>query len=140
MRDIDFLNVHGFNFYGVVRHFADALLAGGNDSLADWVKADIDDFVKAALFLAHHVANEIINIGYGHGYSLRAFAKKICIITGYDHDLIRYDPDRYVGARSKVLDIEKLGTLLPAWNPTPLDQGLQQTVAWFDKEILGSAS
>ncbi len=100
----------------------------------------IDDFVKAALFLAQHVANEIINIGNGQGYSIRAFAKKICKITGYDHDLIRYDPDRYVGARSKVLDIEKLGTLLPAWNPTPLDQGLQQTVAWFDTEILGSAS
>ncbi|MDD5482805.1 MAG: NAD-dependent epimerase/dehydratase family protein [Kiritimatiellae bacterium] len=91
----------------------------------------MDDFLDAMFYLSGHVQNELVNIGGGKEYTIREFASFICEIVGYDQELIRYDPSRYVGARSKVLIIEKLFSLMPSFQHTPLQKGLRQTIEWY---------
>ena len=100
----------------------------------------IDDFVSLALTLAERVDDDLVNIGAGDDYSIREFAGLICELVDYDFDAIQFDTSRYVGARSKCLDVAKLRRLLPAFRMTPLRDGLAATIAWFqsDPARLGS--
>src|SRR3989344_2821890 len=92
------------------------------------------DFVNATLYLSDHVDNDIVNIGAGEEYSIREFAEKICSLVGFEPSSIQYDTSRYVGARSKVLDVDKLKRLMPDLPFTPLEQGLKDTVSWFSAQ------
>jgi GDP-L-fucose synthase len=91
----------------------------------------IDDFVDAMVRLTSTVDNDCVNVGSGEEHSIRDFASVICELIGYDPARIRYDPSKYVGARSKVLDVSKLTQLLPNRTTTPLRVGLHHTIDWF---------
>jgi GDP-L-fucose synthase len=79
--------------------------------------------------------NTWINIGSGEEYSIRQFAAFICEITGYCFDQIEWDLSRYVGAKSKVLEITKLKSFFPSFTPRPLKEGLIEVVDWlYSKE------
>jgi GDP-L-fucose synthase len=90
----------------------------------------VDDFVATMLQLADAVDNEIVNIGTGEEHTIREFAALICARVGYDPAAIQYDTSRYVGAKSKCLDIAKLRGLLPAFAPRTLTQGLPPVIDW----------
>lgn len=94
----------------------------------------IDDFIDAALFLSKKCENDLVNVGEGQEHSIREFAKMICSNVGYDFNKIKFDESRYVGARSKFLNVEKLKKLYPAYRPTPLNAGLSKTIEWFLSE------
>lgn len=96
----------------------------------------VDDFVSAALRLADTVDNEIVNIGAGREHSIREFAALICADVGYDPAQIRYDTSRYVGARSKCLEIEKLRRLVPDFAPRALEEGLPPVIAWVREALV----
>lgn len=91
----------------------------------------IDDFVDAAVRLASSVENDVVNVGSGEEHSIREFAAAICDLIDYDPSLVRYDASKYVGARSKVLDVSKLARLLPDRKVTSLRDGLRATIDWF---------
>ncbi|MCI0702308.1 MAG: NAD-dependent epimerase/dehydratase family protein, partial [Planctomycetia bacterium] len=91
----------------------------------------IDDFVDAVVRLTPVVDNDIVNVGSGEEHSIRAFASSICELIDYDPSRIRYDTSKYVGARSKVLDVSKLTRLLPNRKLTSLQVGLRTTIDWF---------
>lgn len=94
----------------------------------------VPDFVSTALYLSDNVDNDIVNIGAGEEYSIREFAEKICSIVGVDPTSIQYDTSRYVGARSKVLDVSKLRHMMPELVFTPLERGLEDTISWFSSQ------
>jgi len=94
----------------------------------------IDDFVDILLQLAALCDNDIYNIGAGIGYTIRDFATAICAEVGLDVHAIQYDESAYVGAKSKVLSVEKLWTQLGALSATPLQIGIQRTVDWMRAE------
>ncbi len=94
----------------------------------------VRDFVRVAVRLAETVDNELVNIGAGQEYSIRYFARLICERVGYDVNKIRFDTSRYIGARSKCLAVEKLNRLLGPVRLTPLEEGLDATIAWFLSE------
>ncbi len=89
------------------------------------------DFVAAALKLAVTKENEIFNIGSGVEYSIRWYAEKICEYVGFDSEQIHYDTTKYVGAKSKVLNIAKLRKALPEFSPTPIESGLREVTEWY---------
>lgn len=91
----------------------------------------VRDFVGAALHLAATADNEIVNIGCGYEHTIREFAELISRHVGYDSSQIVYDADRYVGAKSKCLDIGKLRRLMPDFAPTPLERGLPPVIDWM---------
>lgn len=91
----------------------------------------IDDCVDIMLRLAETCDNELVNIGMGEDYSIREFAQLVCDEVGYDSGRLVYDTSRYVGARSKMLEVAKLHHLLPGLELTPLHEGLARTIEWF---------
>lgn len=99
----------------------------------------IDDFIQNLLALNEVAGNDIFNIGGGEDYSIKDFANIICDITGYDPKNIGYDVNQYVGAKSKILDIQKFRTAIGKDLPrTDLKTGISRTIDWFieNKETL----
>lgn len=94
----------------------------------------IEDFIRIMLKLDEHCANELINIGAGEEFTIRHFAQLICERVGYEFDTIRFDPTRYVGAKSKCLSIAKLKRLIPELELTSPEAGLDKTIEWFWSE------
>lgn len=91
----------------------------------------INDFINQALGVNQKIENDLVNIGGGEEYTIRQFAESICQHVGYDPKLIQYDTSKYVGAKSKCLDVAKLRQVMPDFVPTPLNDGLSQTIDWF---------
>jgi GDP-L-fucose synthase len=91
----------------------------------------IDDFTSMMMALDRRCGNELVNIGEGQEHSIREFAGMVCDEVGYDFSKIRFDATRYVGAKSKCLDIGKLRGICPEYRPTPLKEGLSATIKWF---------
>lgn len=91
----------------------------------------VDDFVTCMMRLARTEKNQVINIGAGCEYSIKQFAALICAKMGYAQDKIIYDTTKYVGARSKVLSIDKLRKIYPEFKQRPLEEGLATTIDWF---------
>ena len=92
----------------------------------------VDDFVRAMIQLAQTTSNDLVNIGAGEEFTIRHFAESISSIVGYDSAQIQYDESRYVGAKSKCLDIAKMQRLLPDFQPITLEEGLRRTIDWFE--------
>jgi GDP-L-fucose synthase len=90
----------------------------------------VDDFVRILLNLSDTCRNDLVNIGAGEEFTIRRFAQMICEHLNFDLDAIRFDTSRYVGARSKCLNIEKLRSLVPDLLLTPLSSGLSATIDW----------
>jgi GDP-L-fucose synthase len=94
----------------------------------------VEDFVRLLLRVNAASENTLVNIGAGQEFTIRHFAELICQQVGYDPAAIQYDPTRYVGARSKCLDIRRLQALLPDLAFTPLETGLAATIDWFQTQ------
>lgn len=91
----------------------------------------VDDFVNILWALTQKFDNEIFNIGAGEEYPIRTFADMICSIIGYPVENINYDTSRYVGAKSKCLNVAKIRAALPNYTLQPLEIGLKKTIDWF---------
>lgn len=91
----------------------------------------VDDFINIMLKINETENNTLINIGSGKDFSIRDFASKISKIIGYDEGKIEYDTSKYVGAKSKILVVNKLRKILPSYEMRSLDEGLQNTAKWF---------
>ncbi|NGX63784.1 MAG: GDP-L-fucose synthase [Candidatus Anoxychlamydiales bacterium] len=110
-------------------HGKDVILWGDGYQKRELVH--VDDFINIMLNLVKRENNEIVNIGAGKDYSIKEFASKICKIIGYNEEKIIYDASKYVGAKSKILIVDKLKQLLPEYKMTSLDKGLDMTAKWF---------
>jgi len=95
----------------------------------------VKDVVDAMLKLSAERENDIVNMGAGEEFTIREFAKIICGKVGYDFGKIQFDTGKYVGAKSKCLDIGKLRKVAPWYSQTPLDAGLSATIDWFEKNL-----
>jgi GDP-L-fucose synthase len=92
----------------------------------------VNDFVSILSELSRKCENDNINIGAGEEYSIRQFAKMICEKVGYDFNKIKFDTTKYVGARSKCLNVGKMRKLTK-YRMTPLKEGLDRTIEWFEE-------
>ena len=75
--------------------------------------------------------NEIINLGGGQDHSINRFAEYVCKAFDYNPQLIERDLSKYVGVKSKLLDITTTATINLL---TPLTEGLEKTVEWYIKK------
>jgi GDP-L-fucose synthase len=91
----------------------------------------IDDFVDVMLDINSRYENDLINIGAGEEFAIKRFARLICDKVDYDFKKIKFDVSKYVGAKSKCLDIKKLKELVPGLKFTSLKEGLDKTIKWY---------
>ncbi len=91
----------------------------------------IRDFVEVLLNLNQREKNTLVNLGVGKDYSIKEFAKKICQHVEYPFEGIMYNTDKFVGARSKLLSIDRLNERLPFYQPIGLEKGIAETIDWM---------
>ena len=79
--------------------------------------------------------NEIFNIGSGDEKTIKEFAKIISNQINFDEGKIVYDTGKYVGAKSKVLNINKLKIFYPTFEKESIkiEDGLKELISWFKK-------
>lgn len=90
----------------------------------------VDDLADACLFLLRHFDSpEIINVGSGIDFTIRALAETLAGIVGYVGRLV-WDTRKPDGMPSKLLDVTKLHAL--GWrHKIELEEGLKMVVADF---------
>lgn len=89
-----------------------------------------EDFVQSMIALSEICKNESINVGTGEEFSIRDFAKILCEKADFPFSNIQFDTSRYVGARSKKINTNRLKTLLPLVSFKPLKEGLDEMMQW----------
>jgi|TARA_B100000315_G_scaffold110430_1_gene101268 GDP-L-fucose synthase len=93
----------------------------------------IDDLIKKILLLDEIVDNEVVNLGTGEDLTIKEFAAMICNIVGVRPEIIKYDETKFVGARNKLLDIDKLKKVIPNLDNVSLLKGITLTIEWVEK-------
>ncbi len=96
----------------------------------------VEDFINILSYLTDHVNNEIINIGSGREYTIRHFAKLISEYVGFNDSEIFYDATKFVGVRSKCLDIEKLKNIFPDFSLTAVEEGIEKTTDGLKRDFM----
>jgi GDP-L-fucose synthase len=92
----------------------------------------IDDVVKT-IYNTLNLDNEILNIGYGKEYSIKSYAKFICNYLKYDFNNIHFNEKKFVGVKSKLLDITRIQYFVPDYISSliGLSDGLQKTIDYY---------
>lgn len=83
--------------------------------------------------------SEPVNIGAGSEISIRDLAGKIARLSGFQGRL-HWDPTKPDGQPRRCLDVTRARQLLDWTATTPLDLGLERTIAWYRREVLAGAA
>jgi GDP-L-fucose synthase len=90
----------------------------------------IDDAIRLIDLATHHCPNDLLNLGSGHGYTIREYAEMICEILDYDPKKIEYDTTKFSGVSKKVFNTEKIKRLFN-FEFTDIRIGLEQTIEYY---------
>ncbi len=106
---------------------------GTGKPIREWLY--IDDAASALVkSLVLDQSESILNIGTGQGISIESLAMQIQEILKYEGEII-FDTTKPDGAAKKVMIAERAPKILD-WTPTKIfEDGLSETVAWFEKVI-----
>jgi GDP-L-fucose synthase len=90
----------------------------------------VDDLAGACLFLMQHYdSDEPINVGTGEELTIQQLAETVARVVGFEGEFV-FDDSRPDGTPRKLLDSSRLRQL--GWSPRiPLEEGLEQTYAWY---------
>ena len=91
----------------------------------------IDDAIRLINLAVEHCPNDILNLGSGHGHTIRQFAEMICEIVGYDPAKIIYDTSKWQGVSKKVFNTEKIQRLFPDFKFTDIKVALAETIRYY---------
>jgi dTDP-glucose 4,6-dehydratase len=104
-------------------------LYGDGKQVRDWLFVE-DHCAGIELVLREGEPGEVYNLGGGNERENIEIAERLLELTGADPSLLRRVDDRPGHDRRYSVDSSKLRTL--GWAPqTPLEVGLQETVAWY---------
>ncbi len=94
----------------------------------------VDDVADALVFLMRNYSGAIqMNVGLGTDLSIRELAETIIKVVGFEGELV-FDTSKPDGTPRKFLDTTRLNNF--GWAAsTSLDQGLEQTYAWFLENV-----
>lgn len=95
----------------------------------------VDDVVHVTTTLPATAGEQVVNLGAGSDHSIREIAAELCALTGYDLAQVRFEPDRVVGARDKVLATDRLLALAGPRATVPLRDGLAEVVEWVQANL-----
>lgn len=93
---------------------------------------EVGDFIRLLWKFTNSLDNDTINIGAGEEFSIRHFAGLICDVVGYNFNDIEFDESKYVGSKSKCLDITKAQKLIGEdYKIRNMRDGIASTIDWF---------
>jgi GDP-L-fucose synthase len=91
----------------------------------------VEDFISNLMALVNRSANGEFNLGAGVDYSIKDYAEMISRVVNFNADSIKYNESKYVGAKTKLLDITKAKTFLDFYSNRNLEVGIKETIEWF---------
>lgn len=99
----------------------------------------VSDIVDALVAVVTKGMNQgVIQIGPDYSTSIKEIAERVCAISGKQID-IRFDTSKPEGDVDRAADWSRARTLLD-WAPrTSIQEGLEQTYTWCERQILQSA-
>lgn len=123
---------------GMIRRFVEAREDGAPFITCFGSGRPTRDFVYAGdvaklvpWFLLHYDRSEPINLSSGTRTAIRDLAETVKRLTGYAGE-IRWDTSKPDGQIDKIFDVRRLHALGLSCD-TPLETGLQKTIAWFEQ-------
>lgn len=90
----------------------------------------VEDAVDGIIEVATRSREDVLNLGMGEAYPVRQLAEWIREKSGYAGE-IRYNLDRFVGVRTRKLDVSRIRQALGWTAPTSLPEGLGRTIRWY---------
>jgi len=94
----------------------------------------INDFVNTLLTLDSVCENNIVNVGSGKGHTIRDYLKIICEYLEVDCSIVKYDEQRYSGSKKRIMDTNKLDSLIKNRKDTSLREGILLTINWMKNQ------
>lgn len=93
----------------------------------------VDDLVRICIKILKQNPDTFtlpVNIGVGEDISIKELAEKVKTVTGYQGE-ISWDTSKPDGSAKKLLDSERLSSILGEFDFTPLNRGLEYTYNWY---------
>ncbi len=124
----------------LIRRFHEAKLRG-DTAMTIWGTGTprreflhVDDLADAVVYLMKTYDEEpIVNIGWGEDVTIQELADMIAAVSGFRGRLV-FDSTKPDGTPRKLLDTSRLSSL--GWRPQiTLQQGIEQTYAWFKEHV-----
>ena len=132
-------DLHDKHFiFDLIRKIVNA--KNGGDKVVLWGTGDQTReliFIKDAVDIIIQAMTwnkEIINLSSGKEHSIKEYAQTICNIVRYDFNLIEWDTTAFVGSPNKKL----INTHLQNYNFTSLEEGLKQTIEYYENRSRSS--
>ena len=96
----------------------------------------VGDAVDGIVRVALDSAEPALNLGTGKAWAIRDLVEAIRVSTGFT-GAVRYNMNRFVGVRSRRLDVARIRDTLGWTAPTSLEDGVARTVAWYAASLDG---
>jgi len=116
-------------FVRATRDGADSVEVWG-DGRQEREFAFIDDVVDGIIAVSERSKQPVLNLGCGRAHSIAAIVEEIRKASGFQ-GRVRYNEQRFVGVKRRLLDVSKIRREL-GWNAaTSLEEGIRRTVHWY---------
>ena len=96
----------------------------------------VGDAVDGIIRVAHDSREPVLNLGTGKAWAIRDLVEAIRVSTGFT-GVVRYNMDRFVGVRSRRLDVARIRDTFGWTAPTSLEDGVARIVAWYAASLDG---
>ncbi|MET0251965.1 MAG: NAD-dependent epimerase/dehydratase family protein [Novosphingobium sp.] len=96
----------------------------------------VGDAVDGIIAAALGSSEPALNLGTGEAYPIRRLVEVIRQHAGFG-GAIRYNLDRFVGVRSRRLEVSRIAQVLGWQAPTTLEAGLAHTIDWYAASLDG---
>lgn len=107
---------------------------GTGDELRDFLH--VEDLVRGCLLLLEkHAVNDPINIGYGKAASIKEIVNIIVKAAKYGDANIEFDITKPTTIPKRIVDVSKAKDVLGFEPSISLENGLADTVAWYESVI-----
>ncbi|MCA1661995.1 MAG: NAD-dependent epimerase/dehydratase family protein [Novosphingobium sp.] len=94
----------------------------------------VGDAVDGIIAAALRSDEPALNLGMGEARSIAELAQWIKDAAGFDGE-IRYNQDRFVGVKTRQLDVRRMRDTLGWTAPTSLPEGIARTVRWYEAQL-----
>lgn len=94
----------------------------------------VGDAVDGIITVALRSQEPALNLGMGDAKSIAQLADWIRQAVGFT-GAIRYNMNRFVGVRTRKLDVSRMRDLLGWTAPTSLPEGIAKTVRWYEAQL-----
>ncbi|MBW4575265.1 MAG: NAD-dependent epimerase/dehydratase family protein [Aphanothece sp. CMT-3BRIN-NPC111] len=94
----------------------------------------VDDAVDGIITAAKHSNVDVLNLGTGQAYSIRAISELIKQASGFSGKL-QYNTTKFVGVKKRLLDVSRVRQEIGWRAATNLEQGIYKTVRWYQAQL-----